>query len=295
MRVLAFGGWGQLGSDLAQAAQGRHELLRPRHADVEVTDAKAVRDAVMGKRPDAVLNAAAFHKVELCEEDPLRAFEVNAVGALNVARAAREAGARCVFISSDYVFDGENPHGYAEDHPVAPLSVYGVSKAAGERLVLTACPDSLVVRGSGLFGHAGSSGKGGNFVETMLAKAEAGEAISVVDDQVFAPTSTRDMAERILLLLERRVPPGVYHAANSGSCSWYRLARTAFELAGIEADLTPCPAGEQSVRRPRCSILLDTRSAALGLPPNRPWDEALAWYLKTRATAREAERAESPA
>lgn len=282
MRLLVFGGWGQLGADLAAVAEDRHDLIRPRSAEVDVTDASAVDEAVRATRPDAVIDAAAFHKVELCEEDPARSFAVNAVGALNAARAARRDGARCVFVSSDYVFDGERPGGYAETDPTGPLNVYGVSKAAGERLVQNASPDALIVRGSGLFGHAGSSGKGGNFVETMLAKAEAGDAISVVDDQIFSPTSTRDMAERILLLLERRVPPGIYHVANAGSCSWYGLARRVFELSGVDADLSPRPAGEQGVRRPRHSVLLDTRSAGLGLPPSRPWEEALEWYLSAR-------------
>ncbi len=292
MRIVAFGACGQLGADLAHAAAGRHELIRPTHANADVTDAGAVERVVGEHRPDAVLNAAAFHKVELCEEDPERSFAVNALGALHVARAARDSGARSVFVSTDYVFDGENPHGYAEDHPVAPLSVYGVSKAAGEMAVRTTSPDSLITRGSGLFGHAGSSGKGGNFVETMLAKAEAGEAISVVDDQIFAPSCTRDMAARILLLLERRVPPGIYHVANTGSCSWYTFARTIFELAGIDANLSPRPAGEQAVRRPRSSILLDTRTATLGIAPNRPWVEGLRWYLDERAAARAPARTE---
>lgn len=282
MRLLVFGGWGQLGTDIAAAAEGRHQLVRPPHESVDVTDDAGVRAAVLEARPDVVIDAAAFHKVELCEEDPSRSFGVNAGGALNAARAAREAGARCVYVSTDYVFDGERPGGYAEHDAVGPLSVYGVSKVAGEQVTRNACPDSLVVRGSGLFGHAGSSGKGGNFVETMLAKAAAGDSISVVDDQIFAPSSTNDMAERVLLLLESRVPPGTYHAANAGSCSWYQFARRTFELAGIPADLSPRPAGEQAVRRPRSSILLDTRSAVLGLPPNRSWEEALAWYLGER-------------
>jgi dTDP-4-dehydrorhamnose reductase len=288
VRILAFGGWGQLGFDLAAVTAGRHDLVRPTHDEADITDAAAVESLAARERPDVVLDAAAFHKVELCEEAPERSFAVNSVGALNAARAARAAGARCVFVSSDYVFDGENPHGYAEDDPVAPLSVYGVSKAAGEAVVRNACPDALVVRGSGLFGHAGSSGKGGNFVETMLAKGGAGEALSVVDDQVFAPTSTRDMADRIVLLLEAQVPPGIYHAANAGSCSWYRFARTIFDLAGLDPDLTPRPAGTQAVRRPRFSVLLDTKTSRLGLPPNRSWEEALAWYLAARPTTRPA-------
>ena len=282
MRILLIGGSGQLGTDLRAAAVGRHEMIAPRHADADVTDAATIDTAVRAHGPEAVIDAAAFHKVEACEDDPGRSFAVNAVGAANVAAAARRSGARCVFVSSDYVFDGERSDGYAEDDPPRPLNVYGVSKVAGETLVRTGCPDSLVVRGSGLFGHAGSSGKGGNFVETMLSKAVAGEAISVVDDQIFAPSSTRDMAERILLLLERRVPPGTYHVANAGSCSWFGFAKAIFEIEGLKPDLTPRPAGEQAVRRPRFSVLLDTKAERLGLPANRSWRDALAWYLDRR-------------
>lgn len=284
MKIAIIGGWGQLGTDLAIAAEGRHELVRPRHSELDVVDADEALAFLQAARPDAVVNAAAMHKVELCEEDPTRAFAVNAVGALNVARAARAAGARVAFISTDYVFDGEQAAGFAEDAPVGPLNIYGCSKVAGEVAVRAAAPDHLIIRGSGLFGHAGSAGKGGNFVDNMIARARTGQALSVVDDQIFAPTSTRDMAERILLLLERRVPPGTYHAANSGSCSWYSLARRAFEIAGVEANLSPRPTGESPVRRPRLSTLLDTKWMKLGLPPQRSWEEALRWYLENRPT-----------
>ncbi|MGQ0669026.1 MAG: dTDP-4-dehydrorhamnose reductase [Actinomycetota bacterium] len=284
MDILVFGGWGQLGSDLAVVAAGRHQLHRPRRAEVDVTDPKAVDRAVTVVSPDALVNAAAFHKVEVCEREPERSFAVNESGAANVARAARKAAARCVFVSTDYVFSGDRPEGYAEDARTEPLSVYGRSKAAGERAALDAGGDALVVRTSGLFGHAGSSGKGGNFVETMLAKAAAGEAISVVDDQIFSPTATRDLAERILLLLEGDAPPGVYHATNAGRCSWFELAGRTFELAGVVADLSPRPTGQELVRRPRCSVLLDTKGDELGLPAVRSWEDALAWYLGARSS-----------
>lgn len=285
MRILVFGGWGQLGTDLALAAEGRHDLVRPRHAEADVTDRGAVHAAIEAARPDAVVNAAAFHKVELCESDPERAFAVNAAGALHVARAARAAGARSLYVSTDYVFDGEVPGGYPEAAPVSPVNVYGISKAAGEAAVRAFDPVGIVVRVSGLFGHAGSAGKGGNFVDNMLARARSGQPLQVVDDQVFAPTATRDLAERLLLLLERDVPPGTYHAANAGSCSWYRFARRAFELAGVTADIEPRPTGDSPVRRPRASVLLDTSSARLGLPPARSWEDALAWYLAARPAA----------
>jgi dTDP-4-dehydrorhamnose reductase len=282
VKLLVFGGWGQLGSDLAVAAEGRHELVRPRHADVDITDAASVTAAADEHRPDAIITTAAFHKMEQTEADPVTTFAVNALGARYVAQAARTVGARCVYISTDYVFDGDEPSGYTEDHAVNPVNLYGVSKAAGEFAVRNACPDSLVVRGSGLFGHAGSSGKGGNLVETMLSKAAAGEPIQVVDDQFAAPTCTHDMADRILLWLEQDVPPGMYHGANRGGTSWYQFCKRIFEIAGLKPDLTPKPAGVQEVRRPRSSILLDTRSAQLGLPPNRRWEDALAWYLENR-------------
>src|SRR5437773_3368544 len=121
MRILVFGGWGQLGSDLAKASAGRHLLARPAHSEVDVTDPGSVAGVVSAERPDAVVNAAAFHKVEVCEQDPTTTFAVNAIGALHVARAAREAAARCAFVSTDYVFDGEKPDGYSEDDAVSPL------------------------------------------------------------------------------------------------------------------------------------------------------------------------------
>jgi dTDP-4-dehydrorhamnose reductase len=286
MRILLFGGWGQLGSDLAAAAEGRHDVVRPSHSQVDITQAEAVGAAVASEQPDVVVNAAAFHKVELCEHDPLPAFAVNAVGAWNVGTAAAGVGARHVFISTDYVFNGDAEIGYTEDDLPAPVNLYGLSKAAGERAVRLACPDTLVVRGAGLFGHAGSSGKGGNFVETMLAKAGAGEAISVVDDQVVSPTATHDLAERILSLLEHRALPGLYHAANAGSCSWFAFAAAIFRLAGFSPALEPRTTTEADVPRPRRSVLLDTKTAALGLPPMRPWENALGWYLEQRPGAR---------
>jgi len=285
MRILLFGGWGQLGADLAAVAEGRHDVVRPSHAEVDVTEPDAVGAVIASERPDVVVNAAAFHKVELCEFDPLPAFAANAVGAWNVGKAAAGVGARNVFISTDYVFGGDTEIGYSEDDLPAPVNLYGLSKAAGERAVRLACADTLVVRGAGLFGHAGSSGKGGNFVETMLAKAGAGEAISVVDDQVVSPTATHDLAERILLLLEHRALPGVYHGANAGSCSWYGFATSIFRLAGLSPALEPRSTTGADVPRPRRSVLLDTKTAVLGLPPMRPWEEALGWYLQQRPGA----------
>jgi dTDP-4-dehydrorhamnose reductase len=286
VRLLVFGGWGQFGAELALATEGRHELIRPPHLEADVTDAEAVGAALRAARPDVVVNAAAFHQVERCEQDPGTAMAVNAVGAVNVARAAAGAGARAVLLSSDYVFDGEKGIGYAEDDPPSPVNLYGVSKAAGERGVRIACGDSLVVRLSGLFGHAGSSGKGGNFVETILARASAGEPLSVVDDQRLSPTAAADAASRLLELLDRSAPAGTYHLANRGSCSWFELAAAVLELSGLTGRLAPRRTGADEVRRPRCSVLADTRTGPLGLASARPWRQALAWYLEARGKPR---------
>jgi dTDP-4-dehydrorhamnose reductase len=283
VRLLVFGGWGQLGTELARAAEGSHELIRPARAEADVTDPAAVAAAVRDAAPDVVVNAAAFHRVEACESDPATALTVNAIGAVHVARAAASAGARAVYVSSDYVFDGLKGIGYAEDDPPAPVNLYGVSKAAGERGVRLACPDSLVVRISGLFGHAGSSGKGGNFIETVLARASAGEPLRVVDDQRLSPTSAEEAAARLLRVLEAAAPAGTYHLANQGSCSWFELAGAVLELAGLEAPLERRSTGPEEVRRPPCSILADTRTGRLGLDPARPWREAVATYLSGRA------------
>src|SRR5262245_4267719 len=271
MRLLVFGGWGQLGSELAAVVEGRHDLHRPLRPDVDVTDSDRVRETVQTVRPDAVVNAAAFHQVERCEEDPGAPLAVNAVGAGNVARAAAQSGARSVFVSSDYVFAGDEPDGYSEDAALGPVNAYGVSKAAGEWLARLANPSGLVVRGSALFGHAGSPGKGGNFVETILTRAAAGQPLSVVDDVVIAPTAGRAMAERIVALLEHDAPPGTYHAANGGRCSWYEFAREIVEAGGLSAEVTPRSSDGDPVRRPSCSVLLDTKSAGVGLTPARPW------------------------
>jgi dTDP-4-dehydrorhamnose reductase len=285
VRLLLFGGWGQLGSELTRAARD-HDVARPAHAEVDVTDAEAVLEAVRGHRPDAVIDAAAFHQVDRCELEPATAFAVNALGAINVARAAREAGARTVYVGTDYVFDGTKGEAYGEDDRPNPLNVYGVTKEAGERGVRLSCLDHLVVRLSGLFGHAGSSGKGGNFVETILSKAEAGEPLSVVSDQRLAPTAASDAADRLLWLLEHTAPAGTYHLVNRGSCSWFEFARAILQSAGIEAEVAPRSTSPDEVGRPAFSVLADTRTAALGLPRARSWREALDWYVAERGNAR---------
>ena len=277
-RVVVIGASGQLGSDLMQALHNWAPLGLT-HADIEVADPASVNEKLDAAAPDAVINCAAFHQVDDCENRPDEAFRVNALGARNVALACARLGAFVVYVSTDYVFDGELDRPYNEDDAPRPINVYGASKLAGEHLVAASAPRYLIVRVSSLFGVAGASGKGGNFVETMIRKARAGETIRVVDDMVMSPTYAADAALVIRGLVAGGAT-GIVHAANAGACSWLEFARAIFETLGWEVDLQPQRSADLTVaaRRPHHSFLASNRLATLGLDPP-PWEDALCRYL----------------
>jgi dTDP-4-dehydrorhamnose reductase len=280
VKVAVIGPRGQLGSALCEAFRRRAvDCVELDHGRVEVTDPQSVLVALRDARPAAVVNTAAFHKVDACEEDPKRAFEVNALGALHVARACREAGARCVYVSTDYVFDGAKAEPYLEEDLPNPLNVYGASKLAGEHLVVQTCPDALVVRVASLFGGLGSRGKGTNFVLTVLERARRGEALRVVDDVRMSPTYAEDAAAAIVELVARGAS-GVFHVVNKGACSWYELAVRVLELAGLRVPVHPVPqeAYPARARRPRNSALSTAKLEARGLRLP-PWEDAVQRYL----------------
>jgi dTDP-4-dehydrorhamnose reductase len=281
MRTLLIGSRGQLGSDLCRIWSD--ELIALPHESLDVCDREQVQRIIGSEAPGLVINTAAYHRVDECESNAARAFEVNAVGAKNVADAAREAGAAVMFISTDYVFDGEKGSPYVEDDAPCPLSVYGTSKLAGEHLVRQSNPRHYIVRSSGLFGVAGASGKGGNFVETMIRKAGQGEALRVVADQTLSPTFTWDLAHalRELAASDRF---GTYHVTNSEHTSWHDFAARIFQLMGLTPSLTPITSEELGApaRRPRFSALDHRALEAAGIEPLRPWHEALAAYLREK-------------
>ena len=288
MKVLLIGANGQLGWDLAKAlGAAGHQIVPSRHSELDVRNAAEVEKVLDSVRPDAVVNTAAFHKVEECERNAARAFEVNATAPMNLARICSRLGAVFVHFSTDYVFDGAKSEPYKETDLPAPLNVYGVSKLAGEHLIAAVAERYFVVRTCGLYGVRGSSGKGGNFVETMLRKARAGEAIRVVNDQVLTPTFTEDLAAAVSRLIGMQ-HYGLYHASCEGACSWYDFARAIFELDGIHADLSPVPtsATASPVRRPPYSVMDKQRLRSLGIEMP-PWKESLARYLQARAVKRE--------
>jgi dTDP-4-dehydrorhamnose reductase len=285
MKILVTGAGGQLGTDLCEVLRDS-ELIPLTHKDIEISDMSSVKQAFNKYKPGIIINTAAYVRVDDCEDEKEKAFQVNYLGARNVAVVAQELGARLVHISTDYVFGGEaepRTTPYTEFDTPVPLSIYGRSKLAGENLVRHFCLRHFIVRASGLFGVAGSSGKGGNFIETMLRLAKERNELKVVNDQVFSPTYTRDLAQKIAQLMDTEYY-GIFHITNSGACSWYEFTTEILKLAGIKTPVVPITSDQypQKARRPRYSVLDNYHLRLLGMDDMRPWQEALKDYLAAR-------------
>jgi len=270
-RYLVAGAAGMLGRDV-QAALGGRDVRALGRSELDITDAAAVAGAV--RDVDVVINAAAYTAVDAAEEHEDDAHAINATGAANLARAAADAGARFVQVSTDYVFRGDATTPYTEDAPLDPLGAYGRTKAAGERLVREAHPGAHIVRTAWLYGEHGSS-----FPRTMLRLAAERETVSVVTDQVGQPTWTADLAAAIVALLDAGAPAGVYHGTNSGRASWFDFARATFELAGLDPERVLPTDSASFVRpapRPSYSVLGHDAWHRIGLREPRGWQDALA-------------------
>jgi dTDP-4-dehydrorhamnose reductase len=285
-RYVVIGATGQLGSDLVRTFDRPGELTPLSTRDLDILDPVATRSTLAALRPTCVLNTAAYNLVDRAEEDGRSAFALNAEAVGSLADVCQSIGARLVHFSTDYVFDGAKRTPYLETDPPRPLSVYGESKLAGERLALERCERAIVFRVCGLFGLAGFLGKGkGNFVETMLRFGREGRPLRVVSDQVLCPSYTLDLARKVWAVLPKATHP-VYHLTNAGQTSWYDFARRSLELAGVAADLTPVTAAEYGARarRPAYSVLAHANLAALGEDDLRPWDQALVAYVAERSS-----------
>jgi len=280
MRIAILGSNGQLGRDLTLALAD-HQLLPLTRVAFDVTDHVRARTVLSELRPEVIVNTTAFHQVDDCERQPEPAYSVNALAVLNLVRVANDLNATLVHFSTDYVFDGKSQKPYVETSEPFPLSIYGNSKLAGEYLVRTAARKYFLIRSCGLYGRAGSRGRGGNFVQTMLKKAEEGESIRVVHDQVLTPTSTADLARQVAVILPT-AHYGLYHVTNEGSCSWYEFAAAVFEIARVKADLFPTTLDlyKAPALRPPYSVLENARLKELGLNVMRHWRDALSEYLK---------------
>ena len=284
MRTLLIGAAGQLGQDLLPVLERRgHQVTPVTHEQLEICSEKAVGQKMASARPQCVINTAAFHRVDDCEDQAEKAFAVNVMGVRNLAQAAEEAGAALVHFSTDYVFGGEKRTPYRESDLPQPLSVYAISKLAGEFAARRYCSRHFVIRTCGLYGMGGSRSKGGNFVETMLRLAGQRKSIRVVADQMVTPTSTADLAARLLPLIESECY-GLYHMTSAGHCSWYDFATEVFRLAKLTAELHPTDSKSfgAKARRPAYSVLDNCQMRAAGIAEFRPWQEALAEYVAQR-------------
>jgi len=274
-RWLVTGATGMLGRDMCLALQRHGEPVTALgHRELDITDAAAVAGRLREHGPDVVVNCAAWTAVDAAEQHEAQALAVNGAGAANLAGACARQGARLVQISTDYVFGGDQPRGYAEeDHP-APLNAYGRTKLAGERAALGLPGAGYVVRTAWLYGAHGP-----NFVAAMIGKARAGSPVRVVADQRGQPTWSLDVAAQIVALIRAGAPPGVYHATSTGATTWHGLAREVFRLAGADPGLVeavPSAAYPRPAARPRCSVLGHGGWARAGLAPIGAWDSALA-------------------
>jgi dTDP-4-dehydrorhamnose reductase len=282
MRVAVIGSSGQLGTDLVKVLvkAGQYEVRSLGHREIECTDAASIEKALTMASPDVVVNCAAFVRVDDAEDRPADAFGVNSLGALAIAQACARMDALCVYISTDYVFDGSKRAPYTESDAPRPINVYGASKLAGEHLVQQACPRWLIARMASLFGKAGSSGKGGNFVETILAKAKTGEPLRLVNDIRMSPTYTYDAARALEALLRQRAA-GLFHLANTGNCTWYEFARRALDIVGLDSRIEAIASASypMKARRPEDSSLASTRLDSSLRECLRPWHKALEAYL----------------
>jgi dTDP-4-dehydrorhamnose reductase len=285
MKALIIGANGQLGVDLCRVLNAQNASVEPlTHKDLDVCDSEKINRVLGSIRPDVVISTAAFHKVEECDKQPTLSFEVNTFGPRNLALSCAKNDCVFVHFSTDYVFDGMQSEPYSESDLPHPLTVYGVSKLAGEYMVSFNWQRHFVVRTCGLYGVAGSSGKGGNFVETMLKKAAGQASIRVVDDQVLTPTFTHDLAEAVSKLI-RTSAYGLYHVSAEGQCSWYQFARRIFELQNLAVDLSPVKSSEfpSPVQRPSYSVLSKQKLGRLGITMPA-WEEGLARYLTARTS-----------
>jgi dTDP-4-dehydrorhamnose reductase len=281
--VAVIGGNGQLGVDVVAAFAARgfdaHALT---HDDIRVEDRSSVEAAIGALAPAVVVNTAAFHVPAQCEAEPDRAFGVNAIGALNVARAAESAGAAVVYVSTDYVFDGAKGKPYLESDAPHPLNVYGVTKMAGEDLTLSHAERAIVIRVSGLYGTVPCRAKGTNFVQTMLRAAREKPEVRVVTDEILTPTPSAVVAEALADLVEARAR-GTFHLTCEGSCSWYEFARAIFDEMQISTPLIAVTTDARSltVRRPSYSVLENAALRAIGRPALPDWRSALNAFLRS--------------
>ena len=279
MRVFVTGVKGQLGHDVMnELAKRGHEGIGVDIEEMDITDAESVRKVITEANPDVVIHCAAWTAVDLAEDDDKKekVHQVNAVGTENIAKVCHDLDCKMIYISTDYVFDGQGTRPWEPDDERHPLNVYGQTKYEGELAVEKWVKKFYIVRIAWVFGVNGK-----NFIKTMLNLGKTHDHLTVVDDQVGSPTYTYDLS-RLLVDMAEKENYGRYHATNEGLCSWYEFACEIFRASGIPMTVLPVTSeeyGQSRAVRPRNSRLDTAKLAAAGFRPLPDWQDALARYL----------------
>lgn len=277
MKAVLIGANGQLGSDIFLTKPEDIELIPLTRKDVDITDSNRLKEIITEIKPDSIINTAAYHKTDECEENPEFSFKVNAIAVKDMANICREINAALLHISTDYVFSGGNKSApYTEEDTPNPVNTYGISKYAGEIFIRNSLEKHYIIRVASLYGKAGASGKGGNFVYTMLKKGKEGAAVKVINDMFMSPTYTMDVSKEIWRIIKEQMPYGIYHITNSGYCSWYEFAKKILEIAGFHNEVIPVSHTEYKTKakRPLWSPLESIKGIKI-----RRWEEALESFI----------------
>lgn len=272
MKILITGANGMLGQDLCPILEDEgYEVVETDVEVLDITNFEQVKKVLMCEKPDVVIHCAAYTNVDKAEEEPDKATLINASGTENIAKVCAESDITLVYISTDYVFDGEKNEPYLPEDRPNPINVYGRTKLDGEKAVQKYCKKYYIVRTSWLYGHYGK-----NFVETMISLSEKPE-LKVVDDQIGCPTWTVELSNGIAELLEEEAEYGIYHICGSGKTSWYNFAKEIFLQMGLKVNLIPCKTEEfpRPAKRPKQSVLENNGVC-------RSWKVALKDYLSLR-------------
>ncbi len=275
MRILITGAEGQVGRALCHKFPGK-DVMALGKSKLDITNKDQLTTLLLDVKPDVVFHCAAYTQVDRCEKDKKKPYEVNGIATGLMAQTCEKAGAKLIYYSSDYVFNGEKKTPYMEYDQTDPLSTYGMSKWIGERLVQQLSSNATIIRTSWVFGHGGE-----NFVNTMVNLARQQKMIQVIDDQVGSPTYAEDLAAYSADIMLH--PPGIYHVTNGGACSWYDFAKRIYEESGYDPSLIqPISSVDYGVqtKRPYYSVLDHKRLLEQGLQAPRKWEAALKEYLR---------------
>lgn len=285
-KILVTGAKGQLGKKIIDLLSGKYTLVLTDSDDMDITEESQVHKVTQSEKPDIIIHGAAYTKVDLAEEEKDRCKKINSDGTKNLALAAADLDIPIIYISTDYVFDGEKKSPYIETDAPHPLSVYGKTKLDGERDIRNICTKFYILRVSWLFGELPEGHPGTNFIETMLRLSKERNSLSVVNDQTGSPTYTRDLVEIIDLIVSKKesIPFGLYHLSGNGECSWYDFAKEIFRLAKVSIALKPITSDQypQRAKRPTHSYMCKKKIEKTLNISVRSWQEMVADYLSCK-------------